>query len=111
MTISFNQFTAVDLRAGTVIRAENFPEARKPAIKIWADFGPEFGVKQASAQITVHYAPENLIGKQIVGCLNLGDKKIAGFTSQFLCVGFPDEKGAVVLMSPDKAVPNGVKLF
>jgi tRNA-binding protein len=111
MTISFDQFAAVDLRAGTIIRAEHFPETRKPALKIWADFGPEFGVKQTSAQVTVHYAPENLIGKQIVGCLNLGDKKIAGFTSQFLCVGFPDENGAVALISPDKPVPNGVKLF
>jgi tRNA-binding protein len=101
----------VELRVGTITKVEAFPEARKPAYKIWADFGAEFGVKQTSAQITVHYKLEELVGKQIVGCLNLGDKKIAGFTSQFLCTGFPDEQGAVVLISPDKPVPNGAKLF
>ncbi len=84
---------------------------RKSAFKIWADFGPEIGIKQTSAQITVHYTPENLIGRQIVGCLNLGSRKIGPFTSEFLCTGFPDEQGAVVLISPDKPVPNGAKLF
>jgi tRNA-binding protein len=108
--IGFDEFLAVELRVGTVVNAEAFPEARKPAIKIWADFG-EFGIKQTSAQLTVHYAPEGLIGKQIVGCLNLGKKKIAGFNSEFLCTGFPDENGAVVLIAPDKPVPNGGKLF
>ncbi len=109
--VSYDQFAVVELRVGTITKVEAFPEARKPAYKIWADFGAEFGVKQTSAQITVHYKLEELVGKQIVGCLNLGDKKIAGFTSQFLCTGFPDEQGAVVLISPDKPVPNGAKLF
>ncbi len=110
-TIPYDQFAAVELRVGTVTRAENFPEARNPACKIWADFGPEFGIKQTSTQITVHYQPEKLIGKQIVGCLNLGNKKIAGFTSEFLCAGFPDANEAIVLVCPDKPVPNGAKLF
>ncbi len=109
--IDFEQFTAVELRAGTIVRAEHFPEARKPACKIWVDFGAELGVRQSSAQIAVHYTPETLVGRQIVGCLNLGDRKIAGFVSQFLCTGLPDENGAVVLISPDRPVPNGAKLF
>ena len=108
--IPYTQFEAVDLRVGTITRAEPFPKARKPAYKIWADFGP-FGIRQTSAQITVHYTPESLIGKQIVGCLNLGEKNIGGFISNFLCTGFPDENGAVTLISPDKPVPNGGKLF
>ena len=109
--ISYDHFASVDLRVGTIVRVEPFPKARKPAYKVWADFGSEIGLRQTSVQITVHYTPETLIGKQIVGCLNLGDKNIAGFISNFLCTGFPDENGAVVLISPDKAVPNGGKLF
>lgn len=109
--IPYDQFEGVELRVGTVIRAEPFPKARKPAYKIWVDFGPGLGIRQTSAQITLHYTPETLIGKQVVGCLNLGEKNIGGFISQFLCTGFPDEKGAVVLISPDKPVPNGAKLF
>lgn len=110
-TIPFDQFKAVELRVGTVTKAETFEKARKPAYKIWVDFGPEIGVKQTSAQITVHYTPEQLIGKQVVGCLNLGSKNIGGFTSEFLCTGFPDMAGAVVLIAPDKPVSNGAKLF
>lgn len=110
-TISYPQFEGVELRVGTVTHAKAFPAARKPAYKIWADFGPEFGVKQSSVQITVHYKLEELIGKQVVGCLNLGAKNIGGFMSEFLCTGFPDAEGAVVLISPDKPVPNGAKLF
>ncbi|MFA5041343.1 MAG: tRNA-binding protein [Bdellovibrionales bacterium] len=109
--IGYEQFSAVELRVGTVVRVEPFPKARKPSYKLWADFGAEFGIRQTSVQITVHYTPDELIGKQIVGCLNLGEKNIAGFISDFLCTGFPDEKGAVVLVSPDKKVPNGGKLF
>jgi tRNA-binding protein len=109
--ISYEQFEQVELRVGAVVRVEDFPKARKPAYKIWVDFGQEIGIKQTSAQLTVHYKPEELIGKQVVGCLNLGEKNIAGFTSQFLCTGFPDVNGAVVLISPDKSVPNGAKLF
>jgi tRNA-binding protein len=110
-TISYDQFTAVELRIGTVVKAEAFPKARKPAYKLWVDFGPEFGVKQTSAQITVHYTPESLVGRQVVGCLNLGEKNIAGFISQFLCTGFPDAEGAIVLAAPDRPVPNGARLF
>ncbi|MDR3425063.1 MAG: tRNA-binding protein [Alphaproteobacteria bacterium] len=109
--IPYEHFSSVELRVGTITRVEPFPKARKPAYKLWADFGPEFGERQTSAQITVHYAPETLIGKQIVGCLNLGEKNIGGFISNFLCTGFPDENGAVVLISTDKKVPNGGKLF
>ena len=106
--IPYDQFEAVELLVGTVVRVETFPDARKPAYKLWVDFGSGHGVKQTSAQITVHYTPEQLLGKQVVGCLNLGIKKIAGFRSEFLCTGFPDAMGAVVLMAPDKPVPNGV---
>ena len=109
--INYEQFAAVELRVGTVIRAEDFPKARKPAYKLWVDFGEEVGIRQSSAQITAHYTPETLIGKQVVGCLNLGEKNIGGFISNFLCTGFPDENGEVVLISPDKKVPNGGKLF
>ena|ERR1700722_14269338 len=109
--IPYDQFAAVELRVGTITRAEEFPQARKPAYKVWADFGPDIGIKQTSVQITVHYKPEALIGKQIVGCLNLGSKNIGGFMSEFLCTGFPDESGAVVLIGPHKLVPNGAKLF
>jgi tRNA-binding protein len=109
--ITYEQFSAVELRVGTIIKAEPFPKARKPVYKLWVDFGAEFGMRQTSAQITVHYTPEELLGKQVVGCLNLGEKNIAGFISSFLCTGFPDEKGEVVLISPDKKIPNGGKLF
>ncbi len=109
-TVDWDQFSRVEIRSGTVVRAEPFPEARKPALKVWVDFG-EFGILQTSAQITVHYEPSALVGKQVVGVLNLGSKRIAGFESQFLLTGFPDEAGAVVLATPDKAVPNGSKLF
>jgi tRNA-binding protein len=109
--IPYAEFEAVELRAGTIIRVEMFPEARKSAYKIWVDFGAEIGVKQSSAQITTHYTLAQLIGKQVVGCVNLGSKKIAGFSSEFLCTGFDDGAGAVVLIAPDQAVPNGAKLF
>jgi tRNA-binding protein len=109
--VSYDQFAAIELRIGTVIKTEAFPKARKPAFKLWVDFGPEFGIRQTSAQITVHYALEELVGRQVVGCLNLGEKNIGGFISNFLCCGFPDENGAVVLISPSHKVPNGGKLF
>jgi tRNA-binding protein len=110
-TISFETFSSVELRVGTITKVEEFPEARKPAYKVWADFGEEFGMLQTSVQITVHYRPDELIGRQIIGCLNLGTKKIGGFISQFLCTGFPDSEGHVILASIDKSVPNGAKLF
>ncbi len=111
MIISYDDFEKVDLRSGTVIKAEAFPRTKKPAYKIWVDFGESIGIKQTSAQVTVHYTPESLIGKQVVGCINLGTKNIAGFTSEFLLVGFPDKQDNICLVTVDPAVPNGGKLF
>jgi tRNA-binding protein len=110
MTISYEQFEQVDLRSGTIVKVEEFPRAKKPAYKVWVDFGAEIGVLQTSAQITVHYTPELLVGKLVVGCVNLGERNIAGFTSQFLLVGFSDHKDAICLIAVDPAVPNGKKL-
>ena len=109
--ISYEDFEKVNLRSGRIIKAEPFPKARKPAYKVWVDFGEEFGVKQTSAQITENYTLTDLPGKCVVGCLNLDPKNIAGFMSEFLLVGFPDEKGAVALVTVDPVVPNGKKLF
>lgn len=111
MPISYEDFEKVDLRSGTIVKIEPFPRAKKPAYKVWVDFGEEIGIKQISAQITVHYTSEILIGKQVVGCVNLGTKNIAGFTSEFLLVGFPDENGAICLAAIDRLVPNGKKLL
>jgi tRNA-binding protein len=111
MIISYEEFEKVDLRAGTIVKVEPFDRARKPAYKVWVDFGGDIGIKKTSAQVTVYYTPELLIGKQVVGCVNLGAKNIAGFTSEFLLAGFPDENGAVCLVMPDPKVPNGGKLF
>jgi tRNA-binding protein len=108
--ISYQEFEQVELRSGTIVRAEVFAKARKPAYKIWADFGPQFGILQTSAQVTVLYTPESLVGTSIVGCLNLGEKNIAGFLSQFLLVGFSNEAGAISLITVDETVPNGQKL-
>ena len=110
MTISYDEFEKVDLRSGTIIKAEVFERAKKPAYKIWADFGPEIGILQTSAQVTVHYTPESLIGRLIVGCVNLDKKNIAGFMSEFLLVGFSDDSGAICLVTSDPKVPNGKKL-
>lgn len=111
MTISYEEFNKVDIRSGTVVKVEPFPRAKKPAYKVWVDFGSEIGVKQTSAQVTVHYTPESLVGRQVAGCVNLSDKNIAGFTSEFLLVGFPDKDGAICLVTVDPRVPNGMKLF
>lgn len=110
MTISYEDFEKVDLRSGTVIKAEVFDRAKKPAFKVWVDFGDEIGVKQTSAQVTVHYTPESLIGRSVVGCVNLGPRNIAGFMSEFLLVGFEDDKGAICLVTVDPKAPNGKKL-
>lgn len=109
--IDFETFEKVDIRSGTIVKVEEFPRAKKPAYKVWVDFGPELGIKQTSAQITVHYTPQNLIGRQVAGVVNFNPKNIAGFESQFLLVGFPDQQGAVCLITVDPKVPNGEKLF
>jgi tRNA-binding protein len=94
-----------------VVEAEPFPEARKPSIKLTVDFGSEIGVKRSSAQLTAHYTPETLLGKQVVAVLNFPAKRIAGFKSEVLVLGVPDEKGAVVLLAPDREVPLGARMF
>ncbi len=109
--ISYDEFEKVDFRSGTVVKVEEFPRAKKPAYKVWVDFGSEIGIKQTSAQVTVHYTPESLLGRPVVGCVNLGTKNIAGFTSEFLLVGFPDDNGAICLITVDPIVSNGEKLF
>lgn len=108
--IPFDDFLKVDIRVGTVVRAEPFPEARKPAIKIWVDFGPEIGEKKSSAQITTHYSPESLVGKQVCGVVNFEARQIGPFRSEFLCLGFEDAEGGIVLISPTLDVPNGNRL-
>jgi tRNA-binding protein len=111
MPITYDEFEKVELRSGTVTKVEEFPRAKKPSYKVWVDFGGEIGVKQTSAQVTVHYKPDALVGRAVVGCINLEPRNIAGFMSEFLLVGFPDENGAVCLIAPDPKVPNGQKLF
>lgn len=106
-TIPFEDFLNVDIRAGTITKAEPFPKARIPAIKLWVDFGEEIGEKKTSAQITNHYAPETLIGKQVIAVVNFPPKQIGSFMSEVLVLGVSDEKNAVVLLSPDQQVPNG----
>ena len=110
-TISFDTFLAVDIRVGTVIEAEIFAEARKPALKLVLDFGPAIGVKKSSAQITENYAPENLVGMQVAAVVNFPPRQIGPMMSEVLTLGFPDEDGHVVLFSPTTPVPNGGRLF
>lgn len=108
--ISWQEFENVDFRAGTVIAAEEFPEARKPAYKIAVDFGKEIGVKRTSAQITIHYVKEELIGRQVIGVVNLSPKQIGPVISEFLMVGFYRDDGSVILAVPEKTIPNGARL-
>ena len=108
--ISFDDFMKVDIRVGTVTRAEPFPEARKPAIKMWIDFGPDIGERKTSAQVTVHYTPETLIGTQVMGVVNFPPRQIGPFMSEVLVLGLPDKGGEIVLLSPDQKVPEGGRM-
>jgi tRNA-binding protein len=109
--ISWEDFEKVDVRVGTVVGAEPFPEARKPSIKLTVDFGQEIGTMKTSAQVTAHYEPEGLLGRQVVAVVNFPPKRIAGFKSEVLVLGVPDERGKVVLLSPDHEVPPGGRMF
>ena len=109
--IEFGDFAKVDIRVGTIVRAEPYPEARKPAIKVWVDFGPEIGERKTSAQLTRHYTPESLPGRQVAAVINFPPKQIGKFMSEILVLGFPDAEGEVVLVAPDQSIPNGGRLY
>ena len=109
--ISFDDFMAVDIRVGEITRAEPFSEARKPAYKLWVNFGNEIGEKKSSAQITVHYNLEELVGKRVMAVVNFPPRQIGPVKSEVLVLGVPDDDGAVVLISPDSNVPLGVRMF
>ncbi|WP_444462660.1 tRNA-binding protein [Rhodobacter capsulatus] len=109
--ISYDDFAKVDIRVGRIIDVQPFPEARKPAFKLWVDYGPEVGVKKSSAQVTVHYTPETLMGRQVLGVVNFPPRQIGPFRSEALVLGLPDETGAVVLIGPGQDVPLGGKMF
>ncbi len=111
MTISFDDFLKVDIRVGRITRAEPFPEARKPAIKLWIDFGPEIGEKKSSAQVTRHYTPESLVGRQVLAVVNFPTRQIGPVRSEVLTLGLPDANGEVVLIAPDQVVPLGGRLY
>ncbi len=108
--ITYDDFLNVDIRVGTVIRAEPFPEARKPAIKMWIDFGGEIGERKTSAQVTAHYTPEQLVGKQVMGVVNFPPRQIGPFMSEVLVLGLSDTNGDIVLLGPDRNIPNGERM-
>jgi tRNA-binding protein len=108
--IGFEDFLKVDVRVGQVVRAEAYPEARKPAIKLWIDFGGELGEKKTSAQITAHYDPATLVGKQVLAVVNFPPRQIGRFMSEVLVLGLPDERGDIVLIGPDRPVPTGGRM-
>jgi len=110
-SISFDEFLKVDVRVGRIVRAEDFPRARKPAYQLWVDFGPELGERKTSAQLTRHYRKEELPGRLVVAVVNFPPKQVANFMSEVLVLGVPDADGAVVLLQPDQAVPLGGRLF
>ncbi|MEF2073277.1 tRNA-binding protein [Consotaella aegiceratis] len=109
--IGFDDFLKVDVRVGTIVSAEPFPEARKPAYRLTIDFGAPIGVKKSSAQITVHYSPDDLVGRQVMAVVNFPPRQIGPMMSEVLTLGVPDEAGEVVLLQPTKPVPNGGRLF
>ena len=109
--IAFDDFLKIDIRVGRIIRAEHYPEARKPSIKLWIDFGPEIGERKSSAQIVRHYAPDELPGKLVMGVVNFPPRQIGKFMSEVLVLGAPDADGEVVLLAPDKDVPVGGRMF
>ena len=109
--INYADFEAVDIRVGTIVSAQPFPEARKPAFKLTIDFGPEIGTKKSSAQLTVHYKPDQLLGRQVCAVVNFPPRQIGPFMSEVLTLAMPDDDGSVVLVRPDFKVPNGGKLF
>ena len=109
--ITFDDFLKVDIRTGVVIDAQPYPEARKPAIKLWVDFGGDLGVKKSSAQITKHYTPESVVGKRVMAVVNFPPRQIGKFMSEILVLGVPDDEGEVVLITPDKEVPKGGRLY
>jgi tRNA-binding protein len=111
MQIAYDDFAKVEVRVGTIVRAEPFPEARRPAIKLFVDFGPELGEKKASAQITRHYDTDGLVGRQVAAVVNFAPRQIGKFLSQVLVLGFPGADGEVVLVVPDQPVPNGGRLY
>ena len=111
MTITFDDFLNVDIRIGTVTRSEPYPEARIPAIKLWIDFGRDIGERKTSAQITKHYSPETIIGRQVAAVVNFPPKQIGKFMSECLVLGFPDNEGDVVMIAPDQKIPNGGRLY
>jgi tRNA-binding protein len=109
--ISFADFERVDIRVGTILKAETFPQARKPAFKLTIDFGSDIGIKRSSAQITHHYVPDELIGRRVAAVVNFAPRQIGPFMSEVLCLGFPDAHGNVVLLDVDRPIPNGGRLF